>query len=100
MGDSFALGRRQVLKQIRPWHREVLLPSFSREPQASGMTRARLRLAAKLLDFQQSRRHFGFYRPSGPLLRSGEDFSPQRARVMEIIGIGTDIVECLRIGRM
>src|SRR5436305_15203199 len=100
MGDSFALGRRQVLKQIRPWHHEVLLPSFSREPPASAnrMTHARLRVAAKLQDIQRSPRHFGFYRPSGPLLRSGEDFSSQRAGVMEISGIVTDMVECVLVG--
>src|SRR5439155_9903409 len=45
--------------------------------------------------------HFGFYRLAPSLLRSAEESFRRRERgVMEIVGIGTDIVECLRIGRM
>src|SRR5438874_13627529 len=41
-----------------------------------------------------------FYRCFGTLLRSKKINLSAKKIVMEIVGIGTDIVECLRIGRM
>src|SRR5205085_7069339 len=45
---------------------------------------------------------FGLYSGVRALLRSIADRNPTRDAepVMEIVGIGTDIVECLRIGRL
>src|SRR5271170_1467650 len=49
-----------------------------------------------------SRHEMGLYRPAASLLRSAERSRPagKDRRIMDIVGVGTDIVECLRIGRM
>ena len=43
----------------------------------------------------------GFYNAGRALLRSADGFEPEDGdQRMEIVGIGSDIVECMRIGRM
>src|SRR5262249_47305510 len=79
-----ALRRRQIVQQV--------LFAFVRHARSSPSSGPQNASSPRL----------GLYRDGLSLLRSGgATESPENERTfMEIVGIGTDIVECLRVGRM